>query len=235
LNAAPRTKENRGARMVEQPRSYQGEIEDQVHAEVLHGAPWPDARAEENARRMRRTRAEHDARRGDLVDATERLHLDADHPAVPEENPPNERHRAHAEVLARPDGRRQIAACDAHPLTADLVHRVRAVSRLRRIIRVGTRREPELRRRVEEGGLPLHELARRMPPDRHGAVLRVPLVSYVEIVLESFEIGQAPFPAPLPQAKRCPFVVIVRLPPERDARVYRGGAAHDAAAREPEQ
>src|SRR5580700_2371042 len=112
---------------------------------------------------------------------------------------------------------------------------MRARAGRRGVVRILAPRESKLSAGVEERRLPRYELARRVPADGKGPVLGMPLVPYVEIVLEPLERGQTGLPVPVPQAERRPLVVIVGLAAERDARVDRGRAPHHAPARKPVQ
>ena len=126
---------------------------------------------------------------------------------------------------------REIGARRADALAVDLVHRVRADAGGRRVVRVGATREAELEARLDERGLPRHELRGRVPPDRDRAALAVPLVVEVEIRLEPLERRQALLPRPLGEPERGPLVVVVRHAAQRDARVHRRRPADDATAR----
>ncbi len=159
------------------------------------------------------------------------LDLDPLHAAIAEEHAANDGVGADAEVGARPHATTEVGARRADALAVDLVHRVRADAGGRRIVAVGAARKPELETRLDERGLPRNELRRGVPPDRDGASSSVPFVVEVEIVLEPLEGGKAVLPRPLGQSERCPFVVVVGHPAERDARVDGRRAAHHPATR----
>src|SRR5262249_30371281 len=151
----------------------------------------------EDARRRDRAGAEHDLLRVHEFDATVALDVETGDAAGFEAYAMHDRARANAQVPALAHLRSKVAACGAHPHACDLVHRVRTVAGLVRLVAVGTGGESELGARFEESSLPRRELVLRMSAQRDRAVFAVPLVLEIEIGLETLERRQALLERPI--------------------------------------